>query len=64
MIRRHVHWIVAVLLVTLVTGACIVRTRPAPRGRPVYVQPAPGNHAKHQKHNHGRGNAYGKHKKH
>lgn len=52
------------LLVTLVTGACIVRTRPAPRGRPVYVQPVQGKHAKHQKHNHGRGNAYGKHKKH
>ena len=25
------------------------RTRPAPRGRPVYVQPANGEHAKHQK---------------
>lgn len=58
MIRRYVHWIVAVLLVTFVVGACIVRTRPAPRGRPVYVQP--GKHHKHHKHDHGRGNAYGK----
>ncbi|MBK7535428.1 MAG: hypothetical protein IPI49_08610 [Myxococcales bacterium] len=64
MIRRHVHWIIAALLVTLVVGACVVRTRPAPRGRPVYVQPGNGHHKhqKHQKHDNGRG--HDKHKKH
>lgn len=59
MIRRYANWIVAALLVGLVTGACIVRTRPAPRGRPVYVEPEKHKHKKHKKHNHGRGNAHG-----
>lgn len=64
MIRRYANWIVAALLVALVTGACIVRTRPAPRGRPVYVQPEKHKHKKHKhkKHDQGRGNAYGRDK--
>jgi hypothetical protein len=53
MIRRHIHWFIAVLLVTFVVGACIVRTRPSrppPRGRPVYV--VPDKHHDHGKHKH------------
>jgi hypothetical protein len=54
MIRRNVHWVIAVVLVLSVAGACIVRTRsaPPPRGRPVYVVPAgqPQGHEKHKEH--------------
>lgn len=57
MIRRHIHWIIAVLLMTSVVSACVVRSRPAPRrGRPVYVEPD-RHHHHHDKHKH-------KHKKH
>lgn len=62
MIRRYANWIVAALLVGLVAGACIVRTRPPARGRPVYVQPEKHKHKKHKKHDNGRGNAYGRDK--
>lgn len=57
MIRRHIHWIIAVLLVTFVVGACVVRSRPPARGRPVYVKPV-----KHHDHDHGRGHGHDKHK--
>jgi hypothetical protein len=61
MFRRHINWFIAVLLVTFVVGACIVRTRPSrppPRGRPVYVKPDPHHHKHdHRKHKH-------KHRKH
>lgn len=50
------------MLVGLVAGACIVRTRPPARGRPVYVQPEKHKHKKHKKHDNGRGNAYGRDK--
>jgi hypothetical protein len=66
MIRRHLHWIVAVVLIVSVAGACLVRTRPAPRGRPVYVVPAE-RHEKHRDrddHDNGRGHGHEKHKKH
>lgn len=52
MIRRHIHWIIAVLLMTAVVSACVVRSRPAPRrGRPVYVVPD-RHHHHHDKHKH------------
>jgi hypothetical protein len=51
MIRRNIHWFIAILLVVFVVGACVVRSRPAPRGRPVYVQPDKHNHG-HDKHKH------------
>jgi hypothetical protein len=54
MIRRNVHWVIAVVLVLSVVSACLVRTRsaPPPRGRPVYVVPAgqPEGHEKHKEH--------------
>jgi hypothetical protein len=64
MIRRHIHWIIAIMLVTFVVGACVVRTRPSrppPRGRPVYVVPDKG-HDHHDKHKHKKHKH--KHKKH
>jgi len=54
MIRRNVHWFIAILLMVFVFGACLVRSRPAPRGRPVYVQP--------DRHDHGHGHGHDKHK--
>ena len=47
--RKHVSLLIAICLVALVAGACIVRTGrpPARRGQPVYVE----KH-KHQKHEH------------
>ena len=51
MIRRNVHWFIGILLVVFVFGACLVRSRPAPRGRPVYVQPDRHDHH-HDKHKH------------
>ena len=49
MFRKHVSLIVALLLIVLVIGACVVRSsRPAHRrGGPVYVE-------KHKKHKHGK----------
>jgi hypothetical protein len=50
--RKHASFIVALLLVVLVIGACIVRTsRPAPRrGGPVYVEKhKPQKHKKQKK---------------
>jgi hypothetical protein len=52
MIRRHIHWIIAVLLVTFVVGACVVRSRPPARGRPVYVKPVKHHDHDHDKHKH------------
>jgi len=52
MLRKHASFIVALLLVVLVIGACVVRTsRPAPRrGGPVYVEKhKPQKHKKQKK---------------
>ena len=48
MLRRHGSYIVAALLVALVATACIVRTRTARRGQPVYIE----QHGHKHKHKH------------
>lgn len=61
MIRRYATHIVALLLIVLVAGACLVRTSSRPahrRGGPVYVEKhKPQKHkkakkVKHRKHKH------------
>lgn len=58
MLRRYAAHIVALLLIVLVAGACLVRTssRPAPRrGGPVYVEKHKHKKVKkvkHRKHKH------------
>ncbi|MEZ4364518.1 MAG: hypothetical protein R3B48_30355 [Kofleriaceae bacterium] len=60
--RYRIQWLVAIALIAMVVGACIVRSRPArpARGRPVYVVPAKKGHDKHRDNGH----HHGKHKKH
>jgi hypothetical protein len=58
MLRKHASLIVAMVLISLVTTACIIRTRrpPAQRGQPVYVEKHKDvkhkkvKHKKHKKH--------------
>ena len=57
MLRKHASLVIAISLVAMVAGACIIRTtRPAQRSQPVYVQkhkePKPAKHKKqkHKKH--------------
>ncbi len=66
MIRRQIHWIIAILLMTFVVGACLVRTKPPPpRGRPVYVAPDRGHdHHKHKHDKHKHKHDKHKHRKH
>lgn len=54
MLRKHASLIIAMLLVVLVVGACIVRTSrpPARRGQPVYVEKHKPQKHKPQKHKH------------
>jgi len=64
MLRRHASYVVAIVLIMLVAGACLVRTHShsAPRrGQPVYVEKhKPQKHqkakkakpVKHRKHRH------------
>jgi hypothetical protein len=47
MIRKHAALLVAMLLITLVAAACIVRTGPPRRGGTVYRE-APAEHGKHK----------------
>jgi hypothetical protein len=51
MLRKHASFIVALLLIVLVIGACVVRSsRPAPRrGGPVYVEKHKHKDQKHKK---------------
>jgi hypothetical protein len=59
MLRRHASLIVALVLLALVTAACVVRTRP-PSQRPVYVEThGHGKHKKQKKHK-----KHDKHRKH
>lgn len=54
MIRKHASLIVAILLLMLVTTACIVRTSrpPGHRSQPVHVEERDHRHVKHKKHKH------------
>jgi hypothetical protein len=52
MLRRHASLIVGILLVALVTTACIVRTRSARRSQPVYVEKQKKEHRKDHRKDH------------
>ncbi len=61
MLRKHASLIIAMFLIALVAGACLVRTAgppPARRGQPVYVEKHKPQKHKKQKHD------KQKHKKH
>jgi hypothetical protein len=50
MLRKHASLIIAGSLIALVATACIIKTHPAPRGRPVYVEKHKPQKHKHEKH--------------
>ena len=50
MLRKHASLIIALSLIALVATACIIKTHPAPRGRPVYVEKHKPQKHKHDKH--------------
>ncbi len=55
MLRKHASLLIAVSLVAMVAAACIIRTRPAQRSQPVYVQKhKKQKHEKHKKQKHGK----------
>jgi hypothetical protein len=56
MLRKHASVVIAVCLVALVAGACLVRTGTRQRAQPVYVE----KHKDH--HDNGKHKGQGKHK--
>ncbi len=52
MLRKHASLIIALSLIALVATACIIKTHPAPRGRPVYVEKHKPQKHKHEEHKH------------